>query len=107
MPKTAFSLYYCVLILGNHLSDGKPICELNKLENASFFPSKIEHNLQRQNYISLVSRVVANSIPCLKGLQDAVMYHIPHQYTKEMTKPTNTVSKIYCSNQQNITGMYN
>lgn len=90
--------HYCTLmssenrVSGNHLLGDKPICDLSQLENATFCPSKFEHNKQRQNYIDLLSRVMTNSIPCLSNLKDAVVHHIPHQYSKEMTQPTDTVS---------------
>lgn len=90
--------HYCTLmstenrVSGNHLPNDNPICELNELENATFCPSKFEHNKQRQNYVDLVGRVMTNSIPCLNSLKDAVTHHIPHQYFKQMTKSTDTVS---------------
>ncbi|XP_028413964.1 uncharacterized protein LOC114536823 [Dendronephthya gigantea] len=106
--------HYCTLmstenrVSGNHLNNDKPICDLNALENATFCPSKFEHSKQRQNYIDLVSRVMTNSISCLKGLKEAVTYHISHQYSKEMAKPTDTtlIGVIY-ENENNADGMQN
>ena len=90
--------HYCTVmstenrVSGNHLNNDKPICELSELENATFCPSKFDHNKQHQNYIDLVCRVVTNSIPCLNSLKDAVIHHISHQYSKDMMKYTDTVS---------------
>ena len=44
-----------------------------------------------KNYITLVGRVMVDSIPCLNSLKDAATHHIPHQYSKEMSKSTDTV----------------
>ncbi len=93
--------HYCSLMVtenrvsGNHLSDEKPICDLNDLENGECCPSKFEHSQQHDNYVHLVSRVITKELPCLNFLQDAIMSHIPHMYSKEMHQKTDTVSRQY------------
>lgn len=92
--------HYCSLICtdnrisGNHLSDEKPICHLNNLENGKCCPSKFEHRQQHENYVNLVSIVITNELPCLHFLKDVAIPHIPHMYSKEMREKTNTVSVI-------------
>lgn len=92
--------HYCTFmstknrIAGNHLANDKPICELSKLENGSFCPSKLEHMEQQKNYVDLVSRLLADGLPCLEPLKYVVRQHIPHKYSKEMKNPTDTVSLV-------------
>ena len=88
-------VHYCTLMATeNRVSDDKPICTLDDLKNATFCPSKYEHIKQREDYIALVGKIMVNSIPCLNSLKDAATYHIPHQYSKEMTTSTETVSRF-------------
>ena len=50
---------------------------------------------QRENYASLVSRIVVERIKCLAFLKEHVVCHIKHMYSREMAKPTETVSVYY------------
>ncbi|CAB4028993.1 Hypothetical predicted protein [Paramuricea clavata] len=59
-----------------------------KIENAKLLPNKIEHILQRDNYSSLVSRILVDNIPCLDFLNECASRHIKHAYTSEMMKKT-------------------
>ncbi|XP_078363701.1 uncharacterized protein LOC144647887 [Oculina patagonica] len=71
-------------VSGNHLSSDKPATEaLMQMENGLCLPSRHEHHLQRENYITLTERAVVE-IPCLSFLKPVVCKHIPHQYSKEM-----------------------
>ena len=65
---------------------------LSKMENCLFLPDAKDHKLQRQNYTILVSRILTKHIDALKFLEDVAVTHIPHQYSKETSKSTNTVS---------------
>ena len=74
---------------GNHISPIPRNMSVLGLDNSTFLPSRMDHWLQRLNYISLVSRVLRNEIPCLMHLGGE--NHISHQYSKEMSKPTEMV----------------
>ena len=87
-------------VAGNHLSCDSPRCDLLDVDNSKFLPDHIDHHIQRRNYISLVSRVITRSINCLKFLKDVVSDHIPHQYSRELSEPTDTVSMISCNSLQ-------
>ncbi len=95
--------HYCSLIStdnrvpGNHLANEGPISPIAELENGSMCPNKVEHQKQRQNYIQLVGRILTKYIPCLESLKDVALNHIPHQYSREMKEPTDTVSNIFRS----------
>ena len=65
---------------------------LSKMENCLFLPDAKDHKLQRQNYTILVSRILTKHIDSLKFLEDVAVTHIPHQYSKETSKSTITVS---------------
>ncbi len=78
-------------VSGNHLSSEKPsVQDLQQLENGLCLPSRHEHHLQRENYITLAERAIAE-LPCLECLQPVVCRHIPHQYRKEMSEKTDVV----------------
>ena len=77
----------------NHLSTEKPSNEkLLSMENGSCLPNLRENHLQRENYISLVERVIVE-LPCLDPLKSYVVKHIPHEYSKEMAQK----SKMVCT----------
>lgn len=79
-------------VTGNHLSSEKPSIEdLQQMENGLCLPSRHEHHLQRENYITLAERAIVE-LPCLGCLKPFVSKHIPHQYRKEMSEKTDVVS---------------
>ena len=90
-------------VSGNYLPSGQPICDILCLQNGKCLPNRYEHHLQRENYITLTERFIVE-IPCQSFLQSVVTKHIPHKYTTEMAKPTETVSEIgyYCVLQNDI-----
>ena len=84
-------------VSGNHLSSGKPDADaVMQMENGVFLPTRHEHHLQRENYITLTKRAI-EEIPCLACLKPVVCKHIPHQYSKEMAEKSEMVlhSTIY------------
>ena len=81
-------------VSGNHLSTDKPsIDDLQQLENGLCLPSRHEHHLQRENYITLAERAIVE-LPCLESLKKVVCKHIPHQYRKEMSEKSEVV-RVY------------
>lgn len=90
---------HCVTVMstenrvsGNHLSDEKPSDGILDMENAKCIPNHQDSLRQRENYIALVGRIVTKHLPCLEFLSKAATHHIPHQYKREMSTKTNTVS---------------
>ena len=81
-------------VSANHLSDNGPTCSMDQLENGKCIPSHIKQKAQRQNYITLVKRVIVDNVPCLAFGKELVEKHIPHQYMKETAEPTKSVSII-------------
>lgn len=81
-------------VSGNHLSYGKPIANIIDMDNGIVLPSKLDQKKQRNDYVVLVSRYLVEEISCLHVLKNAVVQHIPHQYSDEMKKKTKTVSLI-------------
>ena len=69
-------------VSGNHLSSVKPSPEnLLQMENGLCLPSLHEHHLQREYYISLTERALAE-LPCLEFLKSVACNHIPHQFSQ-------------------------
>lgn len=75
----------------NHLSSVKPAADaVMQMENGVCLPTRHEHHLQRENYITLTERALVE-IPCLSFLKPVVYKHIPHQYSKEMAEKSEMV----------------
>ena len=79
-------------VSGSHLSSEKPAADaVMQMENGLCLPSRHEHHLQRENYITLTERAIVE-IPCLAFLKPVVCRHIPHQYRKELAEKSEMVS---------------
>ena len=79
-------------VSGNHLSSLTPVNGLKEMYNGLCIPNRFEQSAQRENYISLVERIIVSYVPCMRFLKDVVVQHIPHQYSAEVKSPTETVS---------------
>jgi len=79
-------------VSGNDLSDAAPICDILEVNNAKLLPNMPDHMMQRENYIVLVERVLTEELPYLGFCKDAVVRHIPHRHSREMSKKSEKVS---------------
>ena len=79
-------------VSGNHLSDQTPLGGIMETENGKCRPTTTDNVKQRQNYITLVERVITTNIPCLHFLSEICTIHIPHKYTTEMKRKKTNVS---------------
>ena len=79
-----------------HLSVENRADAVMQMENGVCLPTRHEHHLQRENYITLTERAIVE-IPCLECLKPVVCKHIPNQYSKEMAEKSEMVlhSTIY------------
>ena len=79
-----------------HLSVENRADAVMQMENGVCLPTRHEHHLQRENYITLTERAIVE-IPCLACLKPVVCKHIPHQYSKKMAEKSEMVlhSTIY------------
>lgn len=76
---------------GNNLSNTQPPDEdLLKLENGRCIPTSREHQLQREDYITLVERMITE-IPYLDFLKPYTIKHIPHEYSIAMAQKSDMV----------------
>ena len=90
-------------ILGNHLSTVVPNTDsILKMENTLCLPTAKDQRLQRRNYIQLVARLAVTHIDCLIPFQPVAVQHIHHEYSKEATKPTDSVSCFFLLTTFNI-----
>ena len=82
-------------VSGNHLSSVSPHEEkLMSLECGLGLPNRSEHQLQQNDYVILVSRIITIYVPCLNFLNCVTVKHIKHQYSHETSHPTTTVSTL-------------
>lgn len=82
-------------VTGNHLSDKVPTDGILEMENGKCIPDHQDSVIQRENYIALVGRIISTHLPCLEFLSSVATHHIPHQYKREMSRKTDTVSIKY------------
>lgn len=69
------------------LDDTKPLVEdISSFSDSNYLLSKDELQLFRRDFIVLVSRVLVEFFPCLRGLESITPKHILHPYSKEMAK---------------------
>lgn len=66
--------------------------DLLAVPNITFLPSVKDQQLQRHNYIVLVSRILVDHLKCFGMLKDVCVRHIPHKYSKEMATKSESVS---------------
>ena len=66
--------------------------DIHGVSNIQFLPTVQDQKHQRYNYIVLVSRILVEHLECFSFLRDVCIFHIPHKYSKEMTKKSETVS---------------
>lgn len=78
----------------NTFSVERPRQSLMDFDNANFLCNEDDHQLQRENYIVLVERMITSDIKCLHPLQDVVTKHIIHSHSREMTKKCDMVCFI-------------
>ena len=68
----------------------KPVSEI---QFAELLPDKdVMENLVK-NWAVIVSRVVTKYLPPFQSFRDVVVRHIPHEYSKEMSQKSNSVSR--------------
>lgn len=79
-------------VSGNHLSDEERPGGILEMNNGFCIPNYHESILQRENYIALVGRIITKNLPKLEFLANTATQHIPHQYKKEMSAKSDTVS---------------
>ena len=64
---------------------------LKDFDNANFLCNQDECNLQRENYIVLVERIITSDIKSLHFLNDVVTKHIIHAHSREMAQKCHMV----------------
>lgn len=80
-------------VSGYPLPFDKPQADLTTTDNGCFIFDKNDHILQRQNYITLVERTIAENITCLNIFQEVICHHIVHRHSKELSRKVDMVSK--------------
>lgn len=78
-------------VSGALLDSKQPKANLQELSNLKFLPTIEDQQKQRSNYIILTSRILVQYFDALEPLKEACIYHIPHKYTKEMSRKSNKV----------------
>ena len=79
------------IVSGNHLSN-KHTRRLIDVPIREFLPSIEQTNELKANFTLLIAKIIVKRIPALKFLSKSVLWHIPHQYSKEMAEKTSEVN---------------
>lgn len=77
-------------VAGNGLGTSER--DIGGVSNIKFLPTLQDQKLQRHNYTVLVSIILVENLQCFSFLKNVCIYHIPHKYSKEMAKKSETVS---------------
>lgn len=87
-----FNMYAIIdPVSGNHLSD-KHQRYLDEVPLTEFLPTSRDVQHIEKDFIVLCARILVKHLPQLKELKKVLVYHIPHQYTQEMSKKSEEVS---------------
>ncbi|CAC5390067.1 unnamed protein product [Mytilus coruscus] len=78
-------------VSADDLEDCVPQADILTIPNEAFLPSKEDYNQLNQEYNILIQRVLVENIKELKDCKEFVIYHIPHQFSKESRK------KVVCA----------
>ena len=78
-------------VSGNTLPAEGPQAELADIPNIKFLPSIEDHEQQRLNYATLVSRVLVEYFDAFKPLESVCLQHIPHKYSGQMSEKSQKV----------------
>ena len=66
--------------------------DLLAVSNITFLPSVKDQHRHRYNYIVLVARMLVQHLECFAEFKDVCVSHIPHKYSKELAKKSESVS---------------
>ena len=77
---------------GEHLSSEQASADVAKLPLSTWIPSVNDCVLLRKEFIVLTARIVVSKLKAFEEFADFIPEHIPHQYTKEMSEKSPTVS---------------
>ena len=79
-------------VLANNLDQSRK----NVLDvwNIKLLPTVQDQKHQRYNYIVLVARMLVEHFDFFKSFKDVCVQHIPHKYSKELSKKSESVSML-------------
>ena len=90
-----FSLYAVKdRVSGNHLQNDHALADVSKLPLSTWLPSMSDCVTLRDEFITLVSRVLVKNFTAFAFLRDAVVDHIPHEYSAQMKQKSEIVSGV-------------
>ena len=78
-------------VSSSHLPNNVPICSLSELPTTSCLLSDEEKECTKKDFAIITSRVLCQHLKFLTPFQDAVVKHIPHEYSKDMLKKSHVL----------------
>lgn len=78
-------------VSGNHLESTKPAADIMDVKNITFLPNIADNEKQRMDYIILTSRILTDHFDALKPLKEVCVMHIPHKYSKDLSRKSKKV----------------
>ena len=76
----------------SHYSDEPTTMDASLYSVESFLPTPDDLKQMFTNFTVLVSRILVEYLPCFQGFSKAVINHIPHLYTKQMSAKSKVVN---------------
>ena len=74
------------------MPDDKPIADIHTLPLTAFLPDCDDNRLLREEWMTLMGRVITKYMAAFEQYQQYVQQHIPHEYSHITKKKTKVVS---------------
>ena len=78
-------------VSGNNLDSTKPAADIMNVKDLKYLPNLADNERERMDYIILTSRILTEYFDVLKPLEDVCVMHIPHKYSKELSKKSEKI----------------
>ena len=78
-------------VSGDDFDSTKPAADIMTVKNLKYLPTLADNERQRMDYIILTSRILTKYFDVLKPFEDVCVMHIPHKYSKELSKKSEKI----------------
>ena len=84
-------------VSGHHLPNTEPIASAQSVDSSEFLPNTDDNMKLRRDWVILSAKMLADHIPALKPMLDALPPHITHEHMAEMKTKSKVVSiDLFC-----------
>lgn len=85
-------------VVDPYLDNSQPIKKVSEMQLTELLPTPDVQARLKNTLKVIVSRIITQYLPAFKALQNVVVHHIPHSYSKEASQKSDIVSLYFlCS----------